>query len=166
MAASVSMLLLLVLLHSIAAAAGGGFKKSASPPRLVERWWDASGNGNQQQRGRAVVAKRPSSSQPPPPAFQSVKRCVLQLNNGTRLALAGALAGGFSNREYITIIHKKPPLVCPAYALQSLMSHTMLKKKHSGPLPDRRCQDAAAGRPVLRRRHAHLPGAVRTKRVT
>ena len=32
------------------------------------------------------------------PAWQALERRVAWMNNGTRLALAGALAGGFSNR--------------------------------------------------------------------
>jgi hypothetical protein len=111
---SLSMLLLLLVVLPPSSIAGGGFKSSASsPPRLVERWWDASGSkgSTQQQQGGRAVAK-----QPPAPAFQAVKRCVFQLNNGTRLALAGALAGGFSNR-------KCAPLQLSYESIRALIEH-------------------------------------------
>lgn len=124
-AAPALLLLLLVLLAvAISSVAGGGigggglFK--STPPRVAVgrpgAWDDATAatvavagrasSGSSNTRGRHPhrqqrQQQRPPSSSPAAafhlPTPQGLQRRVLALNNGTRLALAGALAGGLSN---------------------------------------------------------------------
>lgn len=108
-AAPALLLLLLVLaVVSVEASSAGirGVFKSKSTPRLAVgrqgAWWDTTttvvgsspGTTTRNDRGR-------QQGRPPAAGFhfqgQGLQRRVLALNNGTRLALAGALAGGFSN---------------------------------------------------------------------
>lgn len=113
-AAPALLLLLLVLLAVVSSVAGAGISGlfKSTPPRVAVgrpgAWEDATASvagstsscGSSNRRGRL---HRQQQQRPPPPAAfhlptpQGLQRRVLALNNGTRLALAGALAGGFSN---------------------------------------------------------------------
>lgn len=95
-------MLLVVCTMACAASAGlsGGVFKST--PRLALEQREATGGSQRpiQQSQQWRRQKQQRLNLPPVIAFQGLKRRVLELNNGTLLALAGALAGGFSNREW------------------------------------------------------------------
>lgn len=105
------LLLLLAVVSVVASSAGiGGVFKSKSTPRLAVgrpgAWWDTATTttavGSNPSFTTTTRNNRGQQQRRPPAAgfhfqAQGLQRRVLALNNGTRLALAGALAGGFSN---------------------------------------------------------------------
>lgn len=103
--AAMALLSLLLLLLTIAAAAAANAApfKSTRLPLPLGLWRDNCGGAPSSSSSSSRSRRRDGKIQQPL-AFQAVHRRVMQLNNGTRLALAGALAGGFSNRECVCAI--------------------------------------------------------------